>query len=91
MQQRLYFRADSLALSWLESYGLARPAADGKVPASDYPALAERLVTRMENDGYPFAAVSLSPLTEPASTVKDETTPLESGSVSGDSDTAAKG
>jgi outer membrane protein assembly factor BamA len=67
LRQRLYFRADSLAMCRLENYGLARPAAHGKVPASDFPALAERLVTRMENDGYPFAAVSLSPLTEPDS------------------------
>ena len=77
--ERFFFRADSQAVRQFERYGPARPAAHGKVPASDYPALAERLVTRMENDGYPFAAVSLSPLTEPDSDGVVSTLTVEAG------------
>ena len=79
LSHRLYFRADSLALRQLERYGSARLAASGLVPVDDYATAAERLVSRMENDGYPFAVVSLSPLSEPDSAGVVATLSVEPG------------
>ena len=79
LSHRLYFRADSLALRQLERYGPARLAASGLVPVDDYATAAERLVSRMENDGYPFAVVLLSPLSEPDSAGVVATLSVEPG------------
>ena len=77
--ERFFFRADSQAVRQFERYGPARPAATGLLPVGDYAAVAERTVRRLENDGYPFAAVSVSPLTEPDSNGVVSTLTVEAG------------
>lgn len=55
------FRADSLSLVCFERYGPSSAASSGYVAVRDYPVISERMVRKLENDGYPFAAVSVTP------------------------------